>query len=351
MQDKLSVTLSFKDATKLLKGLIKDPQLRADDDPSILIEEQYPSEHHAMLQAKTTGSSSDNIIIILQWEKRHTPHLSEEQKTMLAEQKNKTAKLFQFTATSNKNPWDEVQFTFWKHKVTSMVLSVIRLAFKEDTSSDMNKLLFATGDHNNVTVTSGYKRNLAGLPICHPLLLNSPFEESPQMDDLLDDLLTERHPHTVSQSHGNYGEYEADKADIKLSTLKKAGILSLRNIYKVASHTLHVYLLDLLQGAKTSDSHVFTRVKESRNQYLIQSKLVDAAGMKPHSVKDTLDFLKQRRTLSRKAVTRWLSSGWTPGVGVYEWGNSFSTLIRAFLRISQDDDLGTVEQHCVNKYH
>ena len=104
MQDKASVTLSFKDATKLLEGLSKDPQLRADNDPSVLIEEQYPSEHHAMLQGKTTGSSSDNIITILQWEKRHTPHLSEEQKTMLTEQKNKTVKLFQFTATSS-NPW------------------------------------------------------------------------------------------------------------------------------------------------------------------------------------------------------------------------------------------------------
>jgi hypothetical protein len=172
MQDKASVTLSFKDSTKLLEGLSKDSQLQADNDPSILIEEQYPSEHHAMLQGKTTGSSSDNIITILQWEKRHTPHLSEEQKVTLTEQKNKTAKLFQFTATSN-NPWDEVQFTFWKHKVTNMVLSVIWLALKEDTSSDVNKLLFATGDHNNVTVTSGDKRNLAGLLICHPLLLNS----------------------------------------------------------------------------------------------------------------------------------------------------------------------------------
>jgi hypothetical protein len=142
MQDKASVTLSFKDATKLLEGLSKDPQLRADNDPSVLIEEQYPSEHHALLQGKTTGSSSDNIITILQWEKRHAPHLSEEQKVMLTEQKNKTVKLFQFTATSN-NPWDEVQFTFCKHKVTNMVLSAIRLALKEDTSSDVNKLLFA----------------------------------------------------------------------------------------------------------------------------------------------------------------------------------------------------------------
>jgi hypothetical protein len=76
-----------------------------------MLEEQFPSEHHALLQGKTRGSSSDNIITILQWEKQHTPHLSEEHKGMLGVQKNETAKLFQFTAT-NTNPWDEVQFTF-----------------------------------------------------------------------------------------------------------------------------------------------------------------------------------------------------------------------------------------------
>jgi hypothetical protein len=49
MQAKLSVALSGKDASKLLEGLAKDPQLRADNDPSVLVEEQFPSEHHAML--------------------------------------------------------------------------------------------------------------------------------------------------------------------------------------------------------------------------------------------------------------------------------------------------------------
>jgi hypothetical protein len=43
MQEKFSVALSGKDATKLLEGLSKDPQLRADDDPSIMPEEQFPS--------------------------------------------------------------------------------------------------------------------------------------------------------------------------------------------------------------------------------------------------------------------------------------------------------------------
>jgi hypothetical protein len=107
MNEKLGVNLSGKDAAKLLEGLTTDPQLRSEDDPSILAEEQFPTDHHAMLQGKKSGSSTDNIITILRWEKQQTPYLSEEQKVMLTEQKNKTTKLFQFTATTN-SPWDEV---------------------------------------------------------------------------------------------------------------------------------------------------------------------------------------------------------------------------------------------------
>ncbi len=143
--------------------------------------------------------------------------------------------MFQFTATTT-NPCDDVQFTFWKHKVTNMVLSAVRIALKEDHATDVNKLLFSSGDHNNVAVKAGDKRNLSGLLICHPLLLSSPFEEPANLDSMLDELLTERHPHVVAQSRGEYGEYEADKAYIRLTTLKKAAVIALRAIYKVASH-------------------------------------------------------------------------------------------------------------------
>ena len=72
MNEKQGVNLSGKDATRLLEGLTKDPQLRSEDDPSILAEEQFPTDHHALLQGKTDGSSSDNIITILRWEKLHS---------------------------------------------------------------------------------------------------------------------------------------------------------------------------------------------------------------------------------------------------------------------------------------
>ncbi len=139
-----------------------------------------------------------------------------------------------------------------------MVLSAIRLALNDDAKTDVNKLLFSTGDHNNVTVSSGDKRNISGLLICHPILLNSPFVEPAGIDQLLDDLLLERHPYTVSQANDNSGSHEAHKAYVKIATLKAAALLALRNVYQVASHTFHVSLWDLLPGARENGSHVFT---------------------------------------------------------------------------------------------
>ncbi len=111
---------------------------------------------------------------------------------MLTEQKNKTAKLFQLTATTS-NPWDEVQFNFWMHKVTNMVLSAIRLALKDDAKTDVNKLLFSTRDHNNVAVSSGDKRNIAGL--CQERFCSHYshiIQHYPTLDDIESQLITFR---------------------------------------------------------------------------------------------------------------------------------------------------------------
>ena len=91
-----------------------------------------------------------------------------------------------------------------------MVLSVIRLALNEDSKTDVNKLLSSTGKHSNVTVSSGDKRNIAGLLIWHPILLDSLFEEPPGKNQLLNDLIFERHHYTFSQSNSSNGDYEAD---------------------------------------------------------------------------------------------------------------------------------------------
>ena len=46
------------------------------------------------------------------------------------------------------------------------------------------------------------------------------------------------YPYTVLQANSSSGDYEADKAYVKLVTLK--------NVYKLTSHTFHVYLGNLI---------------------------------------------------------------------------------------------------------
>ena len=232
-----------------------------------------------------------------------------------------------------------------------MVLSAIRLVLNDDSKTDVNKLLFSTGEHNNVTVSSGDKRNRAGLLICHPILLDSLFEEPPGMDQLLDALLLERHPYTVSQANGSSGDYEADKAYVKLATLERAAlILALRNVYKVAWHTFHIYLWDLSPGTRDNESHVFTRVRQRRNQYLIQAKQAETNGLqlRPHSANGTLTFLHKHvgKEDSDQFIMGILRHTRNLGVNIYEWCNPFG---RAYLRTADMDYLGVKELQRVNK--
>jgi hypothetical protein len=176
------------------------------------------------------------------------------------------------------------------------------------------------------------------------------------IDLLLDALLLERHPYTVAQANDNSGSYKSVKANVKIATLKAAALLALRNVYQVASHTFHVYLWDLIPGARENASHVFTQVKEGRNQYLVQAKQAEAAGLqlRPHSAKDTLTFLHKHfvKENGDQFIIKWmliLRHTRDPGVNLYEWCNSFGPLIRTYLRAADVEYLGVKELQRVNK--
>jgi hypothetical protein len=159
-------------------------------------------------------------------------------------------------------------------------------------------------------------------------LLDSPFVEAAGLDQLLDDLLLKRHPYTVAQANDGSGSYEADKAYVKMAALKNVALLALRNVYQVASHTFHVYLWDLMPGARENASHVFTQIKT-------------LTFLHKHFVKENCDQL----------IIKWmliLRHTRDPGVGIYEWCNSFGSLIRAYLRTADVDYLGTKELQRVN---
>ena len=91
------------------------------------------------------------------------------------------------------------------------------------------------------------------------------------------------------QANDGSDSYESDKAHVKIATLRAAALLALRNVNQVASHTFHVYLWDLIPGARENTSHVFTQAKEGRNQYSVEAKQAEANGLqlRPHSAKET----------------------------------------------------------------
>ena len=97
-------------------------------------------------------------------------------------------------------------------------------------------------------------------------------------------------------------------------------------------------------------------MKDGRNQYLVQAKQAEAAGLKlrPHSEKDTLTFLRKHfvKENSDQFIIKWmviLRHTRDPGINLYEWCNSFGPLIRTYLRTSSVDYLGNSELQRVNK--
>jgi hypothetical protein len=130
-------------------------------------------------------------------------------------------------------------------------------------------------------------------------------------------------------------------------------LLALRNAYQVVSHTFHVYLWDLLPGTRDNESHVFTRVRQRRNQYHVQAKQAETneIQLRPHSANGTLTFLHKHvgKENSDQFIMDILRHARNLGVNIYEWCNPFGPLVRAYLRTADVDYLGVKELQRVNK--
>ena len=117
--------------------------------------------------------------------------------------------------------------------------------------------------------------NIEGLQYLHPLLLDSPWEEPAQLDDLLIRLCAERDPVTYGQATSK-SQYERIKAKQKI----RAGVLSmkqaLRGIYKLNSDTFHSFLVDLIPKAGENKSHLYTRIKAEREHHLVRQRAYKA---------------------------------------------------------------------------
>jgi hypothetical protein len=109
--------------------------------------------------------------------------------------------------------------------------------------------------------------------------------------------------------------------------------LLLARIQKFTSHTFHVFLRDLIPGAKLGRSLLFTRVVEHRNQYLAKTRT--AVSAKEYSALDTLPFIESNYVQDNEnsvhiAWTAILLHTREVLLPLYQWQTSFDPLTRKY---------------------
>ena len=127
--------------------------------------------------------------------------------------------------------------------------------------------------------------NIQGLVICHPIILDSPWAEPPDLAAKVLTLAMEKKPDMVEKASAPWTP-ETDKAKSKLNTYVSQVTTLLRHMYKANSHTLHVLFWDIFPGARRQNNVVFTQLMEERNQHLVKYR-AGVEGYKDHTAKDT----------------------------------------------------------------
>jgi hypothetical protein len=195
-------------------------------------------------------------------------------------------------------------------------------------------------------VVRNHDDNIEGLQYLHPLLLDFPWEEPANLDDLLLDLVQEKDPVVYSQAISK-DQAERIKAKTKIKANVSAIKQALRKIYKLNTDTFHAFLVDLIPRARDNKSHLFTRIKAEREQHLVRQRVYKKAKSSPtaltlrqaktHSALHTLEFIEQHYVKENENSVHIL---WTqillhtrePMTNIYNWAVSFELPVR---RITQ----------------
>ncbi len=149
----------------------------------------------------------------------------------------------------------------------------------------------------NNTVSRGDKRNVEGQLLYHTLILNHPWELPVNYRDQVLDLMAEKDPYLITTRSQPDPNWEVDnwgekyfssnrqKALQSIQTTKSSIVVLLNRIHKLTSHTFHVLIRELIQGAKADKSSLFTMIKKHRNQYMIRAR--ETRNLAPYTAKNT----------------------------------------------------------------
>ena len=314
---------------------------------------QFPSvPHQVLVRASNKKSRLISRTQLLRLTPQEIKSLDTEKAKNMTDAVKETKDMFQFTATAT-NTWDESTFQKWKHACETVVLDGVSNALAGQEDSKLLKLIFGiqpTSDKGLQLDPTG-RKNVKGLQICHEVMLTSPWEEPGNIDRLIRDLVEHKRPDMVkdAESGTNVGLIPSDptydhcmlsadyqkKIKGKLVAYESKVKKLLQGLYKVNSHTFHVFLWDLFPQARTKKSIEFTQVVEAYRQHQSQY-IANVAGFKEHTAKDTLKFLRQTFVKSSGDSLHIL---WTSillhtrkdGVTIYDWCRSYTPMINAWV--------------------
>ena len=334
----MNADITTKSVYKLLQQLESDPQLQSIEDTSILKDEQYPVSFEPSIINLKDNIPLTSAVMILRWnEATDASNLTKDQLQRMKIQRQKTIRNLSLNPTVD-NPWDKIKFNFWKDRVTNICLGAAQAAFQTHDDTSTLKFLFTASDKSNTVVQRADQRNVQGMLLFHPILLKSPWEVSSSIDADIDLLIQEKSPlvHAKANSMGPWLAYELQlqqNARQQILSMESSLKLLLARIQKFTSHTFHVFLRDLIPGAKLGRSLLFTRVVEHRNQYLAKNRTTQAA--KEYSALDTISFIEANYVQNNEnsvhiAWTAILLHTREVLLPLYQWQTSFDPLTRKY---------------------
>ena len=353
-----------KDLMLLLKAAKQD-QLGATNDRTA--EEshlRYPTEAHALVQSTIQKGTTmeDKLSIrttLLKTTEATIVSMSEKDGMELADLIQGARDMLSFTATA-QNTWDISKFVEWKYQVELTILDGMNKVFRSSHDDKFLKLIYGAQVLNN-GVVKNKNINVRGLQICHELMLSSPYVEPADLDGSIKKLIEEKRPDLIKATEDvNYPcddmyndgyvvtpedirDYVKPgyimKAEAELDDFQAKLKKMLQGMYLVNSHTFHVLMWDLFDGARQDKSVEFTQLKEKRRQHQQRFINGEPGYEKQYTAEDTLMYLA--RTYVKDSDEN-LHISWTAillntrndGVSLYDWCRTFSLLRETWLRLA-----------------
>ncbi len=171
----MNKSLDSKGVQRLLKSLESDPRLQAPDDVTILSDEQYPIAFDAAILRLKDPISVTSTVSILGWNRdNRDQHVSAYDRDRLIKQQDTVRTTLLLTPTTD-NPMDEISFQHWKHMVTNICLDAAQVALQGMDDTTSLKYLFQPSATSMSTIRRADTRNIQGLVLYHPIILDSPW--------------------------------------------------------------------------------------------------------------------------------------------------------------------------------